>query len=193
VSVACCVLSSLRQDLVQLEKQIFDLEGNYLENTRDFGNIFTGWNHYVSQQHLFVGSSGAQHARVGRGGKVGNEERLFSLSSLSSPASRRDELKRVRCMSVCLHCICLSQNYWPNLIHCFAVLCRVLLCRVDAMSFDASCLQINATKDKDKEGSDSVAGSPAGSVAASGRKRKVTQAAAAEEEEEEDEEEEEED
>ena len=103
---------SLRQDLVQLEKQIFDLEGNYLENTRDFGNIFHGWNQYVSQRHLYSGSDtgpgsgsgpggggrgGRGGGRGGRGGRRGvlNEERLFSLSSASSPASRREEVKKV--------------------------------------------------------------------------------------------------
>ena len=30
-----------------IEKQIYELEGRYLESTRDFGNIFIGWDKIV--------------------------------------------------------------------------------------------------------------------------------------------------
>jgi hypothetical protein len=33
----------LQEDLVKLEKQIFDLEGTYLEETAQTGNILRGW------------------------------------------------------------------------------------------------------------------------------------------------------
>ena len=68
--------SDLRSELVQIEKQIFDLEGSYLEETRDFGNVFSGWNNYLSYEKM-------------KPKKVTNEERLFSLSSASSPAGQR--------------------------------------------------------------------------------------------------------
>ena len=43
--VLCCV--RLQHDLVQVERQIYDLEGSYLDETRDTGNIFTGWDEYL--------------------------------------------------------------------------------------------------------------------------------------------------
>jgi chromatin modification-related protein EAF6 len=33
----------LQEDLVKLEKQIFDLEATYLEETAQTGNILRGW------------------------------------------------------------------------------------------------------------------------------------------------------
>ena len=75
-----------------LEKQIFELEGTYLENTRDFGNIFTGWNTYISLDNSYGNTDSTQFKSKKL---VLNDERLFSLSSSSSPASRRDELKKV--------------------------------------------------------------------------------------------------
>jgi hypothetical protein len=71
----------LRNELSLIEKQIYDLETNYLEETKGFGNIFVGWNGYLASEKP-------------KGKKaVSTEERLFSLSSLSSPASRKEAAK----------------------------------------------------------------------------------------------------
>ena len=67
----------LRHELAQIEKQIFDLETSYLEETREFGNVFVGWDNYLNKEKQKV-------RKV-----VGNDERLFSLSSMTSPASRK--------------------------------------------------------------------------------------------------------
>ena len=67
----------LRHELAQIEKQIFDLETSYLEETREFGNVFMGWDNYLNKEKQKV-------RKV-----VGNDERLFSLSSMTSPASRK--------------------------------------------------------------------------------------------------------
>ena len=75
-----------------LEKQIYELEGTYLENTRDFGNIFTGWNTYISLDNSYTNTDTSQFRPKKL---ILNDERLFSLSSSSSPATRRDELKKV--------------------------------------------------------------------------------------------------
>lgn len=72
----------LRQELALLEKQIFDLETTYLDETREFGNIFTGWKAYLSAD------------KVKSKKQITLEERLFSLSSISSPASRLSEKRK---------------------------------------------------------------------------------------------------
>jgi chromatin modification-related protein EAF6 len=73
----------LRKELVQIEKQIYDLETTYLEETKEFGNIFTGWDAYLSKE------------KIKQKKTIFTEDRLFSLSSFTSPASKREELKNV--------------------------------------------------------------------------------------------------
>jgi chromatin modification-related protein EAF6 len=68
---------------MHIEKQIYDLETTYLEESRDFGNIFVGWDQYISKE------------RIKQRRTVHNDERLFSLSSVTSPASRREVPKKV--------------------------------------------------------------------------------------------------
>ena len=72
----------LRTELSMIEKQIYDLETTYLEESRDFGNIFQGWDAYLSQDKIKPKKS------------VQNDERLFSLSSVTSPASRKEEKEK---------------------------------------------------------------------------------------------------
>ena len=71
----------LRQELAYIETQIYDLEGSYLEETREFGNIFTGWNSLINDKATRVKK------------QTHNEDRLFSLSSVTSPATRKEEKK----------------------------------------------------------------------------------------------------
>jgi chromatin modification-related protein EAF6 len=73
--------TELRQELTQLEKQIYDLESSYLEETKDIGNIFSGWAAYVSKDKVKVRK------------QILNEDRMFSLSSVTSPASRKEAKK----------------------------------------------------------------------------------------------------
>jgi hypothetical protein len=35
---------ALKEDLVMLEKQIYELEGRYLEETKETGSVLHGWN-----------------------------------------------------------------------------------------------------------------------------------------------------
>jgi hypothetical protein len=57
------------------------LETTYLEETKDFGNIFAGWDAYLSLE------------KVKPKKNITVEERLFSLSSVTSPASRKEYQK----------------------------------------------------------------------------------------------------
>ena len=68
----------LRSDLSTIEKQIYDLETHYLEETRDVGNILSGWDMFLSNDKVKIKK------------QVSREERLFSLSSSTSPATKRD-------------------------------------------------------------------------------------------------------
>lgn len=63
--------------------QIYDLETTYLEETKEFGNIFTGWDSYLSSEKVKLRKN------------VLLEDRQFSLSSVTSPASRREVNKKV--------------------------------------------------------------------------------------------------
>ncbi|KAH3743857.1 chromatin modification-related protein EAF6 [Pelomyxa schiedti] len=71
--------------LVALEKQIYALEGNYLEETQHVGNIVKGWGGYLMKVPP------AKKAKV-----VSEYDRLFSLSSCTSPASRTIQLEANR-------------------------------------------------------------------------------------------------
>ena len=73
----------LRGDLSLIEKQIYDLETTYLEETKEFGNIFNGWSIYFSD------------SKVKSKKQFTNEDRLFSLSSITSIASKKEESKKV--------------------------------------------------------------------------------------------------
>lgn len=69
----------LRKELSLIEKQIYDLETTYLDETREFGNVFSGWKPFLSTEKVKARKT------------ILNEERLFSLSSVTSPASKRTE------------------------------------------------------------------------------------------------------
>jgi len=69
----------LRTELSLIEKQIYDLETTYLEDSKDFGNIFIGWDAYLAAEKIKSKKT------------IANEERLFSLSSVTSPASKKEE------------------------------------------------------------------------------------------------------
>lgn len=111
-----CTVSSLRDEvraiqaqrvalderLVALEKQIFALEGTYLEETANGGNILRGWDGYLSAVPTQTAAASHDDAHVHNGHGVTVEatgaaaaalsdepsfvpaDRLFSLSSFSS-------------------------------------------------------------------------------------------------------------
>merc|ERR1719316_2357663 len=70
---------TLEEDLRAVEKQIYDLEGEYLQETVKDGNILRGWDGYLGKQ----ASSGA----IRRINRFREADRLFSASSATSAQS----------------------------------------------------------------------------------------------------------
>ena len=58
-------LASVHDRLIQTEKQIFDLERSYLEETRLYGNVLQGWDAYLESKGKGKGgdSLGIKRAR----------------------------------------------------------------------------------------------------------------------------------
>mmetsp|Transcript_54898 Transcript_54898/g.130362 ORF Transcript_54898/g.130362 Transcript_54898/m.130362 type:complete len:143 (+) Transcript_54898:73-501(+) len=67
----------LEKELVEIEKEIFDQEGAYLEDTAMTGNILKGWDGYFQSM--------AQQRGGPRSNKVKNSDRVFSRSSVTAP------------------------------------------------------------------------------------------------------------
>jgi len=68
--------AALEEELRRTEKQIYDLEGEYLEETLKDGNILRGWDGYLGKQ----ASSGA----IRRINRFREADRMFSASSVTS-------------------------------------------------------------------------------------------------------------
>mmetsp|Transcript_8266 Transcript_8266/g.8432 ORF Transcript_8266/g.8432 Transcript_8266/m.8432 type:complete len:132 (-) Transcript_8266:70-465(-) len=77
------VKAQLRDELVALEKQIYECENQYLEDTKNFGNILTGWDIYFNKE---------RKPKTKR--SILNEDKLFSLSSITSPATKKEDYKK---------------------------------------------------------------------------------------------------
>mmetsp|Transcript_58114 Transcript_58114/g.142561 ORF Transcript_58114/g.142561 Transcript_58114/m.142561 type:complete len:149 (+) Transcript_58114:156-602(+) len=68
----------LQEELVKLEKNIFENEASYLEETAQTGNILRGWEGYFQ-------SISQQRGNAVRPNKIKNSDRIFSLSSVTAP------------------------------------------------------------------------------------------------------------
>eukprot|EP00161_Ancyromonas_sigmoides_P016063 TRINITY_DN427_c0_g1_i4.p3 TRINITY_DN427_c0_g1~~TRINITY_DN427_c0_g1_i4.p3 ORF type:complete len:121 (-),score=8.14 TRINITY_DN427_c0_g1_i4:152-514(-) len=68
---------ALHDKLYTLERQIFALETAYLEDTQFFGNVVRGWDSLLS---------GRARPPSHKARKVRNEDRMFSMSSVTAPA-----------------------------------------------------------------------------------------------------------
>ncbi|KAF6154801.1 hypothetical protein GIB67_032413 [Kingdonia uniflora] len=68
----------LRQELQNIEKQVYDLETSYLQDSSQGGNVLKGFEGFLS--------STKNTTNLKRSRKFQPEDRLFSLSSVTSPA-----------------------------------------------------------------------------------------------------------
>ncbi|KAA3485700.1 chromatin modification-related protein EAF6 [Gossypium australe] len=67
----------LEDELRSIEKQVFELETNYLQDSSHFGHVLKGFEGFLS--------SSKNTANLKRSRKFQPEDRLFSLSSVTSP------------------------------------------------------------------------------------------------------------
>ena len=70
--------AALEEELAKTEKQIYDLEGEYLQETLKDGNILRGWDSYLGTSG--GGSSGA----IRRINRFREADRMFSMSSVTA-------------------------------------------------------------------------------------------------------------
>ena len=67
----------LEEDLRRVEKQIYQLEGEYLQDTVKDGNIIRGWDSYL-------GNTSASSGAIRRINRFREADRMFSASSVTS-------------------------------------------------------------------------------------------------------------
>ncbi|CAH9077420.1 unnamed protein product [Cuscuta epithymum] len=71
--------SKLHDDLKNIEKQVYDMETSYLQDPSQCGNVLKGFEGFLS--------SSKSTTLLKRSRKFQPEDRLFSLSSVTSPAA----------------------------------------------------------------------------------------------------------
>ncbi|KAH7577669.1 hypothetical protein JRO89_XS01G0282800 [Xanthoceras sorbifolium] len=71
--------AKLHEELRSIEKQVYDMETSYLQDPSQCGNVLKGFEGFLS--------SSKNTALLKRSRKFQPEDRLFSLSSVTSPAS----------------------------------------------------------------------------------------------------------
>ncbi|CAI0558986.1 unnamed protein product [Linum tenue] len=69
----------LQEELRTIEKQVYEYETSYLQDSSHFGNMLKGFEGFLS--------SSKNSSNLKRSRKLQAEDRLFSLSSVTSPAA----------------------------------------------------------------------------------------------------------
>ncbi|KAA8527769.1 hypothetical protein F0562_035362 [Nyssa sinensis] len=76
----------LQEELRNIEKQVYELETSYLQESSHFGNVLKGFEGFLS--------TSKNTANLKRSRKFQPEDRLFSLSSVTSPAAEEQGVGR---------------------------------------------------------------------------------------------------
>ncbi|GMH27978.1 hypothetical protein Nepgr_029821 [Nepenthes gracilis] len=71
--------AKLHEELLSIEKQVYDMETTYLQDPSQCGNVLKGFDGFLS--------SSKSTTLLKRSRKFQPEDRLFSLSSITSPAA----------------------------------------------------------------------------------------------------------
>ncbi|XP_057517643.1 uncharacterized protein LOC130798603 [Amaranthus tricolor] len=78
--------AKLHEELRGIEKQVFDMETTYLQDPSQCGNVLKGYEGFLS--------TSKSTTMLKRSRKFQPEDRLFSLSSITSPAAEDQALGR---------------------------------------------------------------------------------------------------
>ncbi|XP_044491734.1 chromatin modification-related protein MEAF6-like isoform X2 [Mangifera indica] len=78
--------TKLLEDLRNIERQVYDMETSYLQDPSQCGNVLKGFEGFLS--------SSKNTALLKRSRKFQPEDRLFSLSSVTSPAAEEQATGR---------------------------------------------------------------------------------------------------
>ncbi len=76
--------AQLEEELKNTEKQILEMEENYIAQTHHYGNVIKGWDGF-SNPRPRPGSHAARKP------KIAPKDRLFSSSSTTSPTKNDDD------------------------------------------------------------------------------------------------------
>ncbi|KAL6564107.1 hypothetical protein OROHE_005347 [Orobanche hederae] len=74
-----CKRAKLHEELRSIERQVYDMETSYLQDPSQCGNVLKGFEGFLS--------SSKNTTLLKRSRKFQPEDRLFSLSSVTSPAA----------------------------------------------------------------------------------------------------------
>mmetsp|Transcript_24880 Transcript_24880/g.34619 ORF Transcript_24880/g.34619 Transcript_24880/m.34619 type:complete len:131 (-) Transcript_24880:14-406(-) len=73
----------IEEDLKNTERQIFDMEENYIQDTGHYGNVIKGWEGYNAAK--------PKQTQNVRKAKIVDKDRIFSESSTTAPKAMEED------------------------------------------------------------------------------------------------------